>query len=76
MLVASNKYPINFITFNQDGTNIAITTRQGFVIVIDAINGKQYIKTSCEGSKIVSLLYNSSMIAISSDGERNNIRFS
>lgn len=70
---ANSKYQILYMSFNQDGTCISVGTRRGFRIFNAAPFKPLYAHEFQDGCSIVSMLYRSSILAITGAG--NNIRY-
>ncbi|CAL6005743.1 WD40_repeat protein [Hexamita inflata] len=73
MQVQNAKFPLLYLSFNQDGSCIAVGTRKGFR-VFNAVPFKPlYSHDFSDGCGVVSMLYRSSILAISGAG--NNLRY-
>ena len=73
MLVNSPKFQILYLSFNQDGSCIAVGTQQGFKVFNANPFKALYAHDFSDGCAVVSMLYRSAILAISGAG--NNVRY-
>eukprot|EP00703_Trepomonas_sp_PC1_P005466 JAP91140.1 WD40 repeat-containing protein [Trepomonas sp. PC1] len=73
MQIQNPKYPLLYLSYNQDGSCIAVGTKKGFKVFNTSPFKPLYQHEFSDGCSIVSMLYRSSILAISGAG--NNLRY-
>lgn len=68
----SSSYPIFFVSFNQDNSGFALSTKDGFKI-FDSSTGRLCYERAVGAFSIVEMLYSSSLLAIVGAGEQPSL---
>ncbi|KDO62328.1 hypothetical protein CISIN_1g0193492mg, partial [Citrus sinensis] len=68
----SSSYPVFFVSFNQDNSGFALSTKDGFKI-FDSSTGRLCYERAVGAFSIVEMLYSSSLLAIVGAGEQPSL---